>query len=137
MCVHVHVLVCRPAAQVHAYGVCVCTCMCTELLITVFRYSTLLQLTCMTERICLVSSTVSMLSGQNVCVYNVYTWCVYVHVVCIYAYVVNSVTPTLHTYTYSLYLHKLGKAPLIEDLLGTATFTGIYTHIYIYIYIHE
>lgn len=24
----------------------------------------------------------------------------------------------------SLYLHKLGQAPLIEDLLGTATFTG-------------
>ena len=27
-------------------------------------------------------------------------------------------------FLYSLYLHKLGKAPLIEDLLGTATFTG-------------
>ena len=25
----------------------------------------------------------------------------------------------------SLYLHKLGKAPQIEDLLGTATFTGM------------
>ena len=27
--------------------------------------------------------------------------------------------------SYSLYLHKLGKAPQIEDLLGTATFTGM------------
>ena len=36
---------------------------------------------------------------------------------------------TIHSYfdfalVCSLYLHKLGKAPLIEDLLGTATFTG-------------
>ena len=49
----------------------------------------------------------------------------------------------MHTHTHahthaklsccSLYLHKLGKAPLIEDLLGTATFTGTYIHLYIYI----
>ena len=36
---------------------------------------------------------------------------------------------------HSLYLHKLGKAPLIQDLLGTATFTGLHNSLRIDCYL--